>query len=348
MATNDINVGVIGYGWAAGAHVDAINTIPGAQVAGIYSSRPLDAGQISARHGAEIRLYASLESMLADPALHVVSICSVHSQHAAQAIQAAAAGKHLIIEKPVALTLDDCLDVERAVEAAGVKACVCFECRFSSQFQATKALIDQGLLGRIHYGEVDYYHGIGPWYRQYEWNVRKEHAGSSLLTAGCHALDGLLLFMGTDVEEVTACATGSANADFAKYQYETTSVTLLRYGDGRVGKVASCIDCLQPYYFHVHLVGSEGSLLDNRFSTTRLKGVDRGTWNMLSMKMLDSGDVTDHPYRAQFEAFFSSLREGTEMQLTSLREAMRTHRVAFAAERSIQTGRGVRLNEAAG
>ena len=64
------------------------------------------------------------------------------------------------------------------------------------------ALIDQGMLGQIHYGEVDYYHGIGPWYGQYRWNTKKDAAGSSLLSAGCHALDALLLFMGNEVDAV--------------------------------------------------------------------------------------------------------------------------------------------------
>jgi len=51
-----------------------------------------------------------------------------------------------------------------------------------SQFLATKAVIDQGLLGSIHYGEIDYYHGIGPWYGQFRWNTRKDAGGSSLLS----------------------------------------------------------------------------------------------------------------------------------------------------------------------
>ena len=64
---------------------------------------------------------------------------------------------------------------------------------------------------RLHYGEVDYYHGIGPWYGQYRWNTKRELGGSALLTAGCHALDALLLCMGSDVEEVTSYATQSTN-----------------------------------------------------------------------------------------------------------------------------------------
>jgi predicted dehydrogenase len=272
--------------------------------------------------------------MLADPTIHAVSVCSFPQDHAKHAIAAAKAGKHLIIEKPLALNWQDCQAIEQAVREAGVKTCVCFECRWSSQFLTVKAVIDSGLLGHIHYGEVDYYHGIGPWYGQFRWNTRKDAGGSSLLSAGCHAMDALLLCMGEDVETVSSYATHSANKEFSKYEYPTTSVTILRFKDGRVGKVASVIDCLQPYYFHVHLVGSEGSLLDNKFHTTKLGGLNKAKWSDLSMKLLDSGDVSDHPYQTQFEAFFNSLAAGQEMPLTSLAHALSTHQVIFAADNS--------------
>jgi predicted dehydrogenase len=257
---------------------------------------------------------------------------------------AARAGKHLIIEKPLALNWGDCLDIEQAVKAARVKTCVCFECRYSSQFLATKAVIDRGLLGKIHYGEVDYFHGIGPWYGQFRWNTKKNAGGSSLLSAGCHAMDALLLCMGTEVESVTSASTRSANGDFGKYEYATSSVTILKFRDGRIGKVASVIDCLQPYYFHVHLVGSEGSLLDNKFHSTQLGGLNKAHWSELSMKMLDSGDVSDHPYQTQFQAFFDALDAGKEMSLTSLAEALRSHEIIFAADRSAESGAPVKIS----
>lgn len=328
------NVGIIGYSWAAGAHIEAINKTPRAQVTAICSSRKLNPDEISAKHGSGIKCYTDLSGMLSDPDLHIVSIASYPAEHAKQAIMAAKAGKHLIIEKPVALSWEDCLAVKEAVENAGVKTCVCFECRYSSQLLTTKALINSGLLGEIHYGEVDYYHGIGPWYGQYRWNIKKNAAGSSLLSAGCHAMDALLLCMGTDVEEVSSFSAFSKNNDFAKYEYPTTSVTLLKFKDGRVGKVASVIDCFQPYYFHIHLVGSEGSLLDNKFYSTKMGGLNKGKWSELSMKMLDSGDVSDHPYQTQFEAFFQALDQGREMPLTSLSDALHTHEVIFKADKN--------------
>ena len=335
--TKAYNVGIVGYGWAATAHIAAINATSRGRVVAVCSSRPLDPAELAATHGGPIKAYRDLDAMLADPDLDVVDITSYPSRHRDQAVAAARAGKHLILEKPMATSPDEVRDIVAAAEAAGVKGCVCFECRFSSQFQVTKALLDEGLLGALHYGEVDYYHGIGPWYGQYRWNTGRRDGGSALLTAGCHALDALLMLMGHDVESVTSLGTKSASPLFTPYEYDTSSVTLLRYSSGAIGKTAAIVDCLQPYYFHTHLVGSEGSLLDDRFHSMKLKA-DRGHWSRLSMKMLDSGDVSDHPYQAQFQAFFDALDRGEDMPLTSFTQARKTFDVIFAADQSAALG----------
>jgi predicted dehydrogenase len=337
------NVGILGYGWVATAHIPAINATTLGQVAAVCSSRKLDPADLSAKHGGCIRVYNDLDEMLANPDIHVISICGFPTEHAARTIRAARAGKHLIIEKPLCLSPKDLGAMQRAVQQAQVKACVCFECRFSSQFLATKAVIDSGLLGTLHYGEVDYYHGIGPWYNQFRWSASKSDGGSSLLSAGCHALDALLLCLGPDVVEVTSYQTKSKSRLFGPYEYPSTSVTLLKFKNGSIGKCTSCVDCLQPYYFHTHLVGSEGSLLDNKFHSNKL-GTDRTSWSTLAARLVDSGDVADHPYQTQFEAFFSSLDKGKEMPLTSLDEAAWTHEVIFAADRSAELGRPVKVS----
>jgi len=337
------NVGIIGYGWVATAHISAINATGQAQVTAVYSSRKLDARELSARHGGDITAYDDLNALLGDKNIHAVSICSYPYDHAKQAVAAARAGKHLIIEKPLALSWKDCQAIEAAVKKTKVKSCVCFECRYSSQFLATKAAIDRGLLGKLHYGEVDYYHGIGPWYGQFRWNTRKDAGGSALLTAGCHALDALLLCLGGEVAEVTSYDTKSRSKIFAPYEYTTTSVTILKFKNGALGKCAAVVDCLQPYYFHTHLVGSEGSLLDNKFHSMKFSGLNKNKWSELSMKMLDSGDVSDHPYLTQFQAFFDALEAGKEMALTSLEDALRSHEVIFGADKSAETGKPVKL-----
>ena len=327
------SVGIIGYGWAATAHIAAINATTQGQVTDVWSSRPLDSAELSQRHGRPIRVHWDLDAMLENPGIDVVDITGYPNQHAEQFVKAARRGKHVIVEKPLAVEWNQILEMKQAVDDSGVKTCVCFECRFSSQFLATKAVVDAGLLGRLHYGEVDYFHGIGPWYGQYRWNTRRELGGSALLTAGCHALDALLLCMNSEVEEVTSYATQSANSAFEAYEYRTSSTTILKFANGSIGKCAAIVDCLQPYYFHTHLVGSEGSLLDNKFHSQTLTGLDRHKWSQLSMKLLDSGDVADHPYQTQFQAFFDAVEAGKEMPLTSFGDAFVSHRVIAAADR---------------
>ncbi|OQB89147.1 MAG: 1,5-anhydro-D-fructose reductase [Verrucomicrobia bacterium ADurb.Bin118] len=338
-------VGIVGYGWAALAHIPAINASPLAQVTAICSARPLDAAALAAQHGGPLRTFTRYEDLLRDPEVDAVSICSYHALHAEQVIAAAKAGKHIICEKPLALSWKDVRAVERAVKKAGVKFCICFELRYSSQFLALKALIDQGLLGTLHYGEVDYYHGVGPWYREFQWCTTIKDCGSSLLEAGCHAMDALLLCLGDAVEEVASYGAKSASPTYAPYEYPPTTVTLLKFRDGKVGKCASVIDCWQPYYFHTHLVGSEGSVLDNKFHSNRINGLSRHHWSQLSCQPVDSGDVADHPYQTQFEAFFEALAQGRDMPLTGLREAVATHEILFAADLALHRGRPVKLAE---
>ncbi len=344
MPKKTYNVGVIGYGWAATAHIPAINACENAQVTAIYSSRPLDADALSKQYGGEITVYDDVKKMLKDDSLDVIDITSYPFQHKEQAVAAAKAGKHLIIEKPLALSLKEVYAIQRAVKKAGVQACVCFEVHYSSQFLATKAVINKKLLGSIHYGEIDYYHGVGPWYGQYRWNIRKEAGGSSLLSAGCHALDILRSLMGGEVESVMAYQTQSQHKAFQKYEYPTTSVTILKFADGRVGKTASVLDCLQPYYFHTHLVGSKGSLLDNKIHTEDL-ALNKNKWSELSMSMVDSGDVSDHPYQNQFEVYFENLAKGRAMPGTSLDEAVKTHELIFASDLSAERGEPVRITD---
>lgn len=341
----ELQVGIVGLGWVAGAHIETIAAVKGARVVAVCTRKPLTEKDIAAQYGIQAKVYHDYEKMLADPELDMVSICTPNDLHPAQTIAAAQAGKHLYIEKPIAVTYADAKAMRQAIRQAGVKACVGFECRFSKQFAMTKSIIDRGLLGDLHYGEVDYYHGIGPWYGQIEWNVRRDCGGSALLSGGCHALDILLMAMGDEVEEVASYGAKSRSGYFAGYEYDPTSVTILKFKNGKVGKTAACIDCIQPYYFHVHLVGSQGSLLDNKLYSEQIDGLNKERWSVLETAMVDSGEVLDHPYQPQFQAFVDSIRQGTTMPLTDFDTAFATHRVIYAADLAAAEGRPVKLTE---
>jgi predicted dehydrogenase len=335
-------VGIVGYGWAAGAHVTALSRIPNVEVVAICTSRDVER---AGKDGRPIEIVRDFGELLARDDIDVIDICSRSNLHADQGIAAARAGKHVIVEKPIALNLAELRELQAAVAHAGVRTCVCFNERFSDQFTATKSLIDNDLIGPLHYAEVDYYHEVGPSVQQYEWNRLKVGGGSSLLSCGCHAVDGLLWFMGSEPVEVTCYATGSPNPIFARYEYPTSSVSIIKFENGAVGKVASIIDSYQPYHLRVHLVGSDGAIADGKFWSTRIAGLHPDQWSELGVKLETSADVVHHPYLQQFRAFFRGLDDGVDMPLTSLPEASKAFELIFAADRSAELGRPVRLAE---
>jgi len=154
----------------------------------------------------------------------------------------------------------------------------------------------------------------------------------------------LQVTFGCSHNECTYCAM-YRNKTFSAYEYDTTQVSILKFKGGKVGKVASLVDCLQPYYFHTHLVGSEGSLLDTKFYSRRLKGLDKSRWSALATHPIDSGDVKDHPYQPQFQAFVDATKAGRKMPLTDFDTALETHRVVYAADLSAERGRPVRMSD---
>ena len=170
---SDLNIGIVGLGAVAGAHIETFKDVTGARVTRVCSRREHDPADLESTYGLPLQATTRFEDLLEDPDIHVIDICTPHKFHADQAVAAAEAGKHLLIEKPICLTYEDLKRVRDAINAAGVQSCVCFECRFSAHFSMIRSILDEGLLGELHYGEVDYYHGIGPWYGQFEWNVKK-------------------------------------------------------------------------------------------------------------------------------------------------------------------------------
>ncbi len=339
---SNYKIGIAGLGWAASGHIPAFNANPDCEIAAVCTSKDPSAARAMAGEGVEV--YEDYDAFLAHPGLDVVDICTPHHLHAPMTIKAAQAGKHLMIEKPLATKYEDLLAMRDAVAKAGVCSTVYFELRFIPHYNLVKSLIGQGLLGTVHFIEVDYYHGIGPWYMQHAWNVKKEIGVSALVTAGCHALDGLLYFKDTEVEEVFGYSTRSSAKWAEDYEYDSTSVAVIKFADGTTGKITSCVDCRQPYVFNIRLVGSEGTLMGDKLSTTKIAGVNKEEWIDIPTTEATSGDVLDHPYPPQVDHFMACLKEGKD-SLINVAEAFKTHRVMFAMDKAIGEGRPVKLSE---
>ena len=337
----EYGVGVVGPGWVAGEYVKAFEKNPHTAVRAVCGRSEERARAKAAEWGVDAAVFTDYEKMLARDDIQIVVITTPPPQHPAETMAAAQAGKHVVVEKAIANTLDEARAMRDAVAKAGVKSVVSFVLRWNPLFDIIKAQLSDGAIGRIILGEVDYFHGIGPWYAQFSWSSTKEGGGSSLLSAGCHALDGARWFMGGEIVEVFQYAAEGKEPPFDQYEFPPTTTTLCRFEDGRIAKVSSCLECVQPYVFNINLVGTNGTIKNNRIYAPK-KFPGQTSWVEAPTIQPDSGDVTHHPFEPQINHFVDCIRENRESHC-NLADAYKTHEVVFAADQSGREGKPVRL-----
>lgn len=331
-----IGVGIVGAGWVSTEHIKAYEKNPETRVVGIYSRTAEHAAARLAETGlTEARVYATLDEMLADPEVHAISICSPPNCHPDQVIAGARAGKHMLIEKAVANDPESLDRMLREVERAGVKTVVSFVLHWNPEFMLIKRMVREGVIGDVFYAEVDYWHNIGPHYKQYTWNIKREVAGSALLSAGIHAVDAIRYFVQDEVVEVCAYS----NKRNAEYEYDTNIVGILRFAGGAIGKVSTSFDVRSPYEFNIDLLGTRGTIRDNRIYARDFFAGQNG-WVEVPTIRPDSGDVTHHPFEGEIDHFVECIITGTESHV-NLADAAKTHRVCYALDLSAAEGRSV-------
>jgi predicted dehydrogenase len=337
----EFGVGIVGTGWVAGEHIRAFETNPLTKVLALCSRTEEGAKRKAAECGIECAVFTDYGKLFDQEGIDIIAIATPPDRHADEAVAAAKAGKHLLLEKAMATTLEDARAIRDAVAEAGVKSVVSFVLRWNPLFDIIKTQLAENAIGRVFLGEVDYFHGIGPWYKQYAWNVKKDVGVSSLLSAGCHAVDALRWFMGGDIVEVCQYSTFGNGPDFAEYEYDPTSCMICRFADGRIGKVACSIECIQPYVFNINLVGTHGSIKNNLlYSKKRFPG--QTSWVEIPTVLPDSGDVTHHPFTFEVEHLIDCILNDKASHC-DVNDAYTTHEVCFAADLAAAELRPVKL-----
>ncbi|TNJ68176.1 Gfo/Idh/MocA family oxidoreductase [Paenibacillus hemerocallicola] len=330
-----VKFAIVGTGWVAGEYLKAIHARNDAEVYGIVSS-DTDRAQLKLDGlGIEARVYASYDEAVKDSNVDAVVLCSTPGIRAEQAALAAVNGKHIVIEKPMTMNREGLELMADAISKNPVKTVVSFVLRWNPMFESTKALIDDDALGRVYMAQIDYWHHIGPHYGQYGWSKTKELGGSSILSAGCHAVDAVRHFAG-DITEVMAysCRTW-AHSD---YEFDPNSIAIFKLKNGGLGKVSASIECKTPYRFNVHLLGEKGTIMDNKIYTHKLPGqLDYATVPTI---LPDSGDVSHHPFAKEMSDFMNAIHTNTTTRCDFF-EGYKSMEVSFAIDESARTGQKV-------
>lgn len=338
MQNDVLGVAIHGAGWIAHAHARSWLKNPHVRVVSVSDVCRQRATQLAADFGICAAVRDRYEEVLADQQVDIVDICGPSHVHAEHGIAAAEAGKHVLVEKPIALTMAENRTLRDAVATAGVKSLGGFVLRWHPEFQLIQTLLAAGAIGNLFYVEVDYWHAIRPTHHAWELHSKRKTAGSAMLLAGCHAVDAARWLAGDEVVEVSAMA----NNIRERCEYEANVVAVMKFRSGAVGKVSTLFDCEMPYTFNIDLAGTEGTIRDNRLWSKKLLP-GQTSWTTIPTVLPDSGDVDYHPFDAEIDHFVDCIRQGCESHC-NIADAYRTHELCMAIDRSLaQGGQPVRL-----
>lgn len=331
------NVCMVGPGWVAGAYLACFRKRDDVRVTHVVGATKQEAAAFVAANGLDAQAHGDLAEALADRAIDIVGVYTPHNLHAGQAIAAARAGKHVIIEKPICLNREELAALRRAVREAGVKTITGFVLRWNPMVQMIRRAVAEGVIGEILHAEADYLHGkIGKSYTK-PWHTRRATAGTGLLLAGCHAVDALRYVVGRPAREVFAYSTSRTDV----FDYPSTEVLLVRFDDGVVGKVASNLECRMPYVFNLEVFGTKGAYRNNQLACDLLEG--QTGFATIPTIQPDSADVVHHPFEGEVAHFLECLKRD-ERPMPDVEDAAETMEICFAAEESARTGRPVPIS----
>lgn len=219
-----VRFGLIGYGKIGERHAGHIAAHPDGELAGAFD---IKADRLLAfESNYKSKAYASLQDMLDDDSVHIVSICTPNSSHSAIAIDALKSGKHVLVEKPMCLTRLEADEMMDAAKKADRHLFVVKQNRFNPPVIAVKQLIEQEKLGAIYSASVNcYWNRNEKYYRTSDWKGKLELDGGTLFTQFSHFIDVLYYLLGP-VSVMSANLTNAAHKGMI--EFEDTGVVSLQ------------------------------------------------------------------------------------------------------------------------
>ncbi len=252
---SQIRFGIVGAGKVAQNHAEVIAALPDATLTAVTSRTAAKAETLAAKYDA--RAFTDTPAMIASGLVDAVIICTPHPEHAAPALAALNGGVHVLVEKPLAVSLADCDAMIRAAERSGVKLGVISQRRCYPSTQRVKAAIDAGKIGKPIIGTATLlgwrdqkYYESDPWRGKWE-----AEGGGVLVNQAPHQLDLLLWYMG-EIDEVFAYW---GNLNHPYIEVEDTAAAVVRFKSGAIGNILVSNSQKPGLYGKVHIHGENGA-----------------------------------------------------------------------------------------
>ena len=341
--------GIIGCGMIANFHARAIADCRGAKLVACFDMVPAAADRLAQQTGC--KAYHDLDAMLADPEVDVVTIGTPSGAHMEPAVAAARAGKHIIVEKPLEITLKRCDKIIAECEKAGVTVSTIFPSRFHDSSQEMRRAIDAGRFGRLTVGDAfvkwfrtQEYYDSGAWRGSWELD-----GGGALMNQAIHSVDLLIWLMGP-VAEIRAQTALLAHERIA---VEDVAMATLKFESGALGIIEASTAIYPGYLKRIEIHGSAGSavmeeedLVKWDFAKTIKR--DESILQKMAEKKSGGGGAADpaaighHGHARQFQDVLKAIKKGTQPSVDGP-EGRRSVEVILGIYKAAETGRTVTL-----
>jgi myo-inositol 2-dehydrogenase/D-chiro-inositol 1-dehydrogenase len=332
-----LKVGLLGAGRIAGVHATAITTNPGSTLVAVSDINTEAAAKLAAQYGAEAR---TTEAILNDPAIDAVLVATSTDTHSDLIERATAAGKAVLCEKPVDLSLARAQACQKAVAVTGRPVMIGFNRRFDPNFAALKAALERGEVGKPELLSITSFDPAPPPVAYIKVS------GGLFRDMMIHDFDMANFIMGAAPVAVTAVGSSIVDPAIGAAGDVDTAVVTLTYADGRIAVIKNSRRAVYGYDQRVELLGSEGLLqAQNMLENTVVKSTTAGvtgakpTYFFLERYM--------PAYAAEWAAFVQAVNGGGALPVT-LADGVAALAMAEAATLSAKTGAPVRLSEVLG
>jgi UDP-N-acetyl-2-amino-2-deoxyglucuronate dehydrogenase len=333
-----LGVALVGTGLAARMHAAALRLVPEAHLRGAVGTSPEKAEALARELGLP-RAYRDLEEMLADPEVAVVHLCTPPYTHVELGSRVAAAGKHLLVDKPLARNVAEADRLIAAAERHGVLLGGLFQQRYVPLFQRVKRAIEAGRLGRVYLADcyVKWWRDDA-YYRGSSWRARHAtEGGGALINQSIHSIDLLQWLVGPVVE-----VTGRVATVAHEIETEDLGVAVVRTAGGALGVLEGTTAAYPGFPERIELHGTGGSVVVDE-GRRRLEWYLRDEAPRVEEEGVRQGNAADpaavspEAHAAAFADFLAAVRAGRTPPVDG-REARKALEIVEAVYRSSARG----------
>lgn len=315
--------GIIGAGSYGEQHARAIAALDNVQLVAAARTNAAALAQFTEQFGG--KGYADYNELLADPAVNVVVIATPHHHHTEIAVKAAQAGKHILLEKPMAPTLAECQQIADAAQSAGVQLMLGHVNHFAHAYQVAKSILESGEMGEVVQGSatMQKYWMEG---NRRAWHMDRATGGGVWMTVGIHPLDRLVWLVDAPVTSVAA----QFGTRFYEQAADDVGLVFLRFANGAAGTVVST-GYAQGAPKHLTELTCTRGMLNVDYTSGVHIGQDE-TWRQIP-ESVPQGDWMLDALVNEWRGFLGALDSGSEPPV-SADFALHIMEVLFAAEES--------------